>query len=99
MEDKLKEYEIHLSNIKQQNANLHYAINSKEEKFSQFEDQFSECKQKLKESHEEIMRLEDRISLISNESNNLRSEKEDLENKVQLTLFIYCFTKVIINIY
>lgn len=82
LEEKLKEYEMLFSSLKQQNMSLHLVINSKEEKFAQLEAHLDECKQKLKHSSEEIMKLEDRISLLTNESNSLRSEKDEFENKV-----------------
>jgi chromosome segregation ATPase len=82
LEDTLKDYEMVMGNQKQQNMNTQCLINSKEEQICQLEAQFNENRQKLKLANEEIMRLEDRISLMSNDFNNLKNIKEDLESKV-----------------
>lgn len=82
LEDTLKDYEMVMGNQKQQNMNTQCLINSKEEQICQLETQFNENRQKLKLANEEIMRLEDRISLMSNDFNNLKNIKEDLESKV-----------------
>lgn len=74
-----------MSNLKQQNMSLHFAINSKEDKYIELESQLNECRNKLKQSSEEMMKLEDKMSLLINETNNLKDEKEDLEDKVKLT--------------
>ena len=89
LEDKLTDYELVMSNLKQQNVGYQCAIKSKEENMIHVEKQFEDCRMKLKQSNEEIMRLDDQIKAYSNEISNLQNIKEDLENKVAMRLFFY----------
>lgn len=82
LEEKLKDYEIVIGNLKQQNVGLQCSCKSKEEHIFQLETQLEDCKSKLNKINDDYLRLEDRYKLSGDDVNNLQSIKEDLEHKV-----------------
>ena len=82
MEEKLKDYEIVIGNLKQQNVGLQCSCKSKEEHIYQLETQLEDCKTKLNRINEDFLLLEDKYKLRADDVNNLQSIKEDLEHKV-----------------
>lgn len=82
MEDKLKEYEVLICNLRQENVGLQFNVGSKEEKLCLAETHLAETTQKLKTCNEDVMKLEDRVSALTIELGLLKNEKQDFENRV-----------------
>jgi chromosome segregation ATPase len=83
LEDKLNEYTLLISNLKQQNVNFQCTFKSKEDQIFQLEKQLEDTQKKLKISNDEVFRLNEDIKIGSKELISLQTTKDDLEQKVK----------------
>jgi len=94
LEDKLREYEMIINNFKQQNLTLQCSFKNKEDTIYQLENEIDEYREKIRDSKSEIDRLEEQIKAHLNEIASLKTNKDELEDKVSLIahfLFIRFF--------
>ncbi|CAF0935384.1 unnamed protein product [Brachionus calyciflorus] len=106
LEIKLNDYEILISNLKQQNLTNQHTLQTKEDHILQLEKQIDEHKTKITNLNDEIIRLEELNRTNMANISNLQVAREDLENKLinycdqifalqhkenlNVTLFIFC---------
>ena len=89
-EIKINEYEILMTNLKQQNITNQYTLKSKEDQIIQFERQVDELKTKITNLNDEVIRLDEQNRTHLTNINNLQTIRDDMENKVNF-LFLLDF--------
>ena len=82
LEDKLKDYELVISSLKQQNLSYQHSFKSKEELIHKLESQIDDFKLKFKKASDDLLRLEEKNNAKMNDYTSMTELKRELEYKV-----------------
>ena len=89
LEDKLKDYELVMSSLKQQNLSYQCSFKSKEDQVRSLEAQVEELRGRLQRSSDELARLEEKNNAKMSDLSSIGEVKRELEHKVSGGDFVF----------